>query len=1322
MARCFREIPISHIDIGKMIENKNMTDLNNARGKAAKGKDLKFDYLYFTADMSLFKEQKDIDLARESRKSLLELFQGGINAKKAGNYLQDMLEGRIDIKRKLGSLMKTDNEDHDVVSVIADETTTSDELVNNIIAMSAIISAIESEQDLITNGRITPEQVAEKNKGKGGAVTETTSMDRLLTSLGQEMLEARGVFLSGGKMYNAVAFRAYAENHLKQMEKKGLIAINENGKYISGRAKDTDSRSLSKLRPGTTLSINEEVVTDTKELSKMLKQAKRLISPYQELIPKGEQSPINNKNQKLDYGVEKVMNKVLQSAEFSINQDIKGVLDALHRLYTDSSSDESFLRTLKEKYPGKKNEDFLTKTLGIRLHNHSIYADSNTGATTASVSSLVGLMQHYDTMPTEKFFLTYFMASNVRLFQNETVINVQSGKRFDRQMTQASEAIEYEGAEIAEFVNRLAVDSGLHRDVITGYAFEEGNTSEYKPDDTLRSIMKTAVEVRRLSNIENRSKAEQEEFEGVSLSLLMKISTESENGYFSPGVIHPMEQMKFLTAAVDVQSGSDGKMKSKHLSESDATASGPLLALLQNLHVPAVREIIERIGMEGSSVESELADVYAVISEQIDMEMAESKKAMETNPDITSNQDKAESLRIISVFKKLMKKHGIGSTRDLVKMPVTKYFYEQTDKNNARAIGDDYARLLIEGGSQDVNQAIKEFGIDMEPVKPFRTNTLESEREIASKLSDFLTEHVGKYVVEKVSKSFGDLLADSKKDLTQVHSQLADLPPAVNKKGNPIDGGISAKIMSPAHYFMWMQNNKDKDGNVKEFVYEENLDFRKTLDKIFETVIKDNSGNDIFTSASHTNANSVHVLPIHMMDAAILISTMNKAYDQMKAKYGEDYKDAEIENIISKTPIQIVHDSITVPPKYSKFYEENYENEIMALTREYNVLDMTLKEYNFRLKNAMDNGYKPTEKELNTIKAIQERSDKNFQETKDYIDSKMIEDENTGESRLAVIAGSFKTDISDLKTAKSDANAVKRNNEYSGSKKAKNETTEDATETVVDEGYLPQEVKDNAETIAKIFESGNYAILDTETTGKENGSVVHEIAYTIDGTTVTINLPVSKENMNKATAEFLAFYIKTHGLSPKQYDGEFENNNEQEKLDRSAVAQHIANKALEATELRKMLDQMEFDLAGKDVFAHNAQFDVKRMEDSGLGNHIISARFHDTLDLARTVFEDKLAASGEHYKYVKGVVGQQDLVDVMPEVEADGAHTADGDNRTLNKIVEGLVNRLRNKPIPEKEIGEKEAAALKELTSIVTKDGEIRPVFKKLFKSFGIEC
>lgn len=1214
------EIPASKLDMKKLLK------------KAGQGKDLKFDY-------------SEITLSNDGMKAFHELFsKNNEKVNKAIRDLNEIIGSRFDVKQHLALLFNNEDASYDLRTIFEgkDEQETKD----NVIAITAILDAMDSEEPTANKYGISEEAIALKNSNDENI--EWTSLDKAAALVGKSVFDSNMIFLKGGMLRNSMTYKTEGMKIIKRLEKEGKLQINENGSFIAGSAKSIYSKKLPNTRglvEGATISINPKIITNQKVIFQLGKQAQRLILPYTELSPTKEaRNEIILTHEKLGLGVKEVI-LALGKGEHAINPYFEDMFDELHNIYVKSgSNEESFVKALKKEFPGDSEKIFLEDSLGVNFNRSNLFLESNQGIEQSKISPLIGFMENYDDINQKKMFFNYFQAKNVRLFQAETILNDQSSK-VARALKIASEPVEYSDEDAKNFINRLVVDSGLHEDIVNGKAFEEGYTGNARPSQALRDVVQSLKYIKSIKDKNNNIKNDndKEKVEKHTMINIMKIISSGElDNDFGKNLIsqNAYEKAGYLSAMIDTHEDNNN-FSSKHMSESDATASGPMLKLLQNLHVPAVAEIVARLGVEGENIDEDelFNDIYEIVSKRIDkIDKTESKAAV-------NNKNKKAKMKLLNNFNKLM---GFGSMRDLVKMPIMKYFYGQTDTNNKKAIGNEHAQEIMIAGPDKINEALEVLGIELDPVDYSIYNDKEMERKYYNEISRKISKEIGSFLVDEVSDAFGkNVLDENKAELSDIFKAISTLPYAKSKKGYDSDNGIHVMIMDPVHKINWEEAHPNE-----EFVYAEHRKHRKSLDKLFETLVPNQDLGDVFVTLNHKNENSIQVVPIHMLDAAIIIRSTKILYDQLKEQYkkdhpnSEEFKDEELEKIVNSTPVRLVHDAITVPSKYAGMVGKIYEQQIMHVTRNYNITQMALNEYFYKYNLAKENGEEVDAKLHEKMLELKKKNDEDVKTINEWIDSRL---KDNGE--YSVIKNSFDTDISE--EAVKDKN-IKSENRTSDNTKDDKAGSEDVNSKNKNKTSAEKE-HEEAKEVASVINSGDYIVFDTETTGKdEENNTVHEIAYNLNGKTKIIHLQINDDT--QLTDDFIKFYAENNDVDETE----------------TAVRKDINDKANTEEEIDAFMKQMKKDFEGKKVIGHNIPFDIASMKNNKMLNDV-NFNGYDTLKLAQYLNGNK-----------KGRNTQEQLTKNYG-LDKKGAHTAEGDIKTLAKIAKKLSQDFQDKEVKDKQ-------------------------------------
>ena len=899
--------------------------------------------------------------------------------KRGKDEMHRAVKDRIDIKNTVSYLTDHKSDASKTLQALNPDNASDEVLLNRAIAMKHVLADIAGMEDLIEARNLDKNTKLEDKLKLLRADGGTASLARIQRLIGKEVYESKGAYLKGGALYNNAVYVNAGKQVIDSMEEAGILETTDNGHWITAGIRDVDDKSP--IQTGRTVRLSKDTKVDTQVLLSTLKQVARVTLPQKERLigqEKREFSDIHHDSGiKIDSGVKRVLDS-LHSGAFSISPQVKSILGELHELFTREGED-GFKKELRNKY----SQEFLEEVIGLNNpSDKELYYDSQRGESISKMTPLITMMQHYDPAKLDELYLSYFEASTGRAFQDETQLNAQQDKHMARQILEASIPIEYEGDEITEFAKRIAAEYDVPVDVITGK-----NTTMYPVLEEYLDVIDS---------------------EDGSINLLNNLLTDrNEVGVKAKKI---WELHKVIRAIKDVRKAKDGKMESKFLGESDATASGLLLQMLENSDVPFVQELIKKLGF--NATEDQVFDEL-ISNDAYGLGVSELSKAIE----LAKEGKKNTAVPAAGVAGKLIDLMKLD-VRELLKMPIMTFMYGQTAKNNKITFGKDMTKAILDRKDKKLLADVMElYEIDGEPKFDKATQT---------KLENKLAETTGSYLVTEIlDKHYQKQIFDNTDvKMAKIFKVLEELPLADTD-------GKNIKFMNVVHVL----NEVDRKGGLD---YAKSAKYRVTADKLYETIEVTPSGEQSVVQRYFPNEIGLGVLMTHSKDAAVILRAVDKAHEKIAKTMGGREADA-FKQWLKDNPILSIHDALMLPPKWSEIFEDSYEQEIIHASIHYNNIEMLIEEVKYRNAGSLTIRYEDgtineeLTKELedldkDTQKAVREKT-KFLLQGAQVLDQEgnVIEGAEVqlvdgrvapGQSiKYAVLKNSFRTDLSNLPEA-----------------------------------------------------------------------------------------------------------------------------------------------------------------------------------------------------------------------------------------------------------------------------------------------------------------
>jgi len=886
--------------------------------------DLKFNNLQVTTT--------EFDASETLREAFVRLFSDNASEVYDGaKVIEDAIKGdstkadpdsRFDVAAKMRLVLDERSGDRGILGILnLSGDKDADTLVEDTIAMHIALDSIQSEEDTQKSAGVAQGRLDEINR-----TGVPTSYLRLAPTIGRAIAIAKGKILVGSRNQNHANYAKLGMEVLERLVAEELLNKDESAQMVMGDFKlKTGLRKGGIQRGMVTIKVNEKkfsdyipAATDDKksstDLLRVLKQLSRITNPYTELAPSNEASSdtktAHNKSQ-----IESTTDtmKKVQEGAMGLSPSVITFMSYLKEIYDRPSGEYTFETTLKKEFGMDKDDDFLADVFGITLPKGEFTDKSAIGVKTSRMGPLVGLMQNFSTINVEEFFLTYKQANNSRFFQRENILNVQSDKKMARNIIDSTVEFEYTGEDLNDLVARIGVEYSIPKAVITG-------------ENTENDLLETLLNLLDEDSAENQY----EIFKQIT-----KVGNETGIKADSPWAVH-----KALRAIADVRKGhKEGKVKTKIMLESDASGSGPLLKLLQNMHKDDAIAVLKRLRLLPTTAEEikdlggELADFYQLAQETY---YKLEEKAKEKDKKFKGDEKSSLTLDIEKV-KAIMELTGHGTDfRSFIKDPTIRLTYSQAPTSNMRETATLLAEEIVTRGSSEIEKAIKVLGLEKTEDLPAFDKKLNKEQQtkMVQVLSKELQGTVAKFIVSNVLEpTFNTGLFDGTKiTINKIFEVI--------KRQIGTTEEIVYRYMEPSVVLDWI--DKDPANNTMEnFPYAENKKYRLIGDKRTETLI--GTGKDaMMIPLYHDNDTSAQILPIHAMDAAILVRAITAIYKEVNKIKG-------LEGLTPKDiSILLVHDATILPPRISKLVETAYEQEIINASMNYDVVYMMLREATYK--------------------------------------------------------------------------------------------------------------------------------------------------------------------------------------------------------------------------------------------------------------------------------------------------------------------------------------------------------------------------------------
>ena len=949
MSKCKVEIEVEVIDFKKLKEKV--------------GKNPKFDNIMYNNDEGFQNKVKD--------------FFTGSNTKKAMSSLKELVKDRQDVKESITALLNPTNTSYKALKEFVGTTDNFDgeKAIDTTIAMKYILDSMETEKALQANNNISKKNIDAMNINGPSVFT-----GRLYSTIGRAIAEAKGMKAVQGKITPLEAYTAMGRAAIKDLVDRGIVDIVSDGTWIANKMVDSNndpvaSKGTGGVLKGETLVLNSKFIDPkTREFTEDVEKANTVIRQLSKLIESGRETLPTLENQGYVDQVHDVTHSqemrdllhTMGSSKFKLNPRLKGILDYVHDEYVKAGNDEIAFRNQLKKVLGK---DFLKDVFGLKFRDDSleIMSESDKGKELSKIKPLIGLMENYDTLGQNPFYFTQFMAGNSRLFVYNNILNYQSDNFFSRHALTSAEATTYKGKkEIDNLIRRITVEYGIDPEVILGNKKSSNGTLE------------NMLEILNSNDIKDKDK------------LLSVYKAKNKTGIMSKGKPAKFwKQMNILNAIAEIQKSykdSGGKsVTTGYMVEADATASGLFIKILQSSSNPKVQAIANRLTKGDANA---LDDAYQLALETVQKDFEEINKGKINKDVVLEKEQQLKDLEALGSFIGLDIEGGknTDALRELVKYPIMQFAYHQADYNNKTSLGKDLALEIMAGDADTLVKAIEYYGIekysDLTDVNSLNAN---QQMDLRERLATKIAETSGKYLVDDVLNTTykAPIFADNEKNLETLFNYLIESTnKLISTKDNDVPqelDGVHAVIADPYEYV------RLKELHGQNFDYSKVLTkYKRALDKKKETLLELNQGVKSIIKKYQPNITSIHVLPIHMIDAAVLLRATKNTLEILGIK----------EEIPNNGAMMHIHDAYMSNANFVRVFEQEYEKEVVTVNQHYDVAEVFALEVEQRAKQS--NTTIPAEvKEV--IKQVKENAVKRAK----YMSS--VNQNN----------GSFATDISD---------------------------------------------------------------------------------------------------------------------------------------------------------------------------------------------------------------------------------------------------------------------------------------------------------------------
>ncbi|MCB4747145.1 MAG: hypothetical protein LGB54_00920 [Sulfurovum sp.] len=761
-------------------------------------------------------------------------------------------------------------------------------------------------------------------------------------TIGRDILKSRGYRLiptsQKGLKLSIKEEIKLGEKALDMLEKRGLLSINENGSIVNRNfrkldgspdyfSQDPKSGKPTKLVSGIkTVSLNplfpeidnsnslykspSERKTDMQTSLGKLKAVSKLVLPSNSSIPSSEPQKINEAIQ--DIETTKETRKVITQAQESslkIQGFFKEALTELKEMvdkqgiYTKTGD---YLMALSEYVSGSRTSKYVFGTLDTN-DLYKIYTtdmvgiNQQYGKSISKLLPIVRLFDDFDYLIDSNLYYTFQTVVQNRLHVFEQTLNYQTDAYFARPILGSSKVQILDKKDIDYMLSYLVDETKLTVDEILGKSNTEVGTKLNEYIDTFN------------------------EKEGSKLELILGLGEAMDKG-IAPikGTKSAWELANYILAINDLRKGYDkGEVKTHFMPKPDATASGALITILQaSGRTPAAAEVIRDLVLGKrvydptiSEVPEEFSDIYQLSTKILEKELKGVKDPTKINS--LRVLTKANN-KVFGLIKKIIDPDigVISSPRELMKLPFTKFVYDQAAYNNVLEISKELTSKMINENKVPLMQEI--LGIKDKDKLPTGD---ELRIELTAKLSQKYG--VADRLVNIIESSTGDkFFNEQSKALEDIHNLLEEV---VFSEGSPYN---QIKIVPPLA-------SMETEGINTDAGYEKaRNEFGAIIDKWNEAVVE--TGDKTLTTIKKyfPNVSSIKVLLQHMTDAAILVKSLEAVFARPEFK---NYNEG----------LMLNHDSIGSTAKFAQAMEEEYKQQILNVNKEYDFVQAALRELKY---------------------------------------------------------------------------------------------------------------------------------------------------------------------------------------------------------------------------------------------------------------------------------------------------------------------------------------------------------------------------------------
>ena len=617
----------------------------------------------------------------------------------------------------------------------------------------------------------------------------------------------------------------------------------------------------------------------------------------------------------------------------------------------------------------------------------------------------------------------------------------------------------------------------------------------------------------------------------------------------------------------------DTKFTTTYLAGPDATASGGMIMLLQNIDNKLVQDILIKMGMlpdkngklKKLSDEDIVKDVYAILEKPMIEYLNEPIKKgsfSDISYDMKKKKyDRGEALRSLIGEGKPYK-----NLRDLLKQPIMTFLYGQSTENNKSTLGEAITKELFDTyNTRELRELADKLGLEI------TDEDITNSAEAARAFINYYTENVGNVVVDEMTTHF-------EKGMFKEHNEFID--GIVNEMVDLVDSGViratNIRLLDPYTYIKLQERFGDK------YDYSKARLFGLPMTKSFQVLSED--GQSIM-SKEGMNPASYKVIVQHMIDSAVLMLTY------------EDYLDTLEEGEIPESSAHI-HDQIKGSVPFTKLIEKLYRKNLKKVSALYDYREQLLEELQYSY------GRRPDKYKLE-LADVKER---------------LAENEKRKENKRALL--DTMADVN--RTFGNDANLDYSiaDFEYLGDKVVTDQQTieENMEETSYDRRYrIAQDILDKTKD--------GWIVLDTETTGLDSVDTVIEFGY-VDNEgnkeAFLIEPKADKKRLDLLKRNMLGIESDSvRRLTEEQFDKLVAGN----KIDGIPVIS--VDEAV--SKINKLIGTK-----GKAIVAHNAPFDVKMLQNLGVDTSLLKDNVIDTAKLSKDYHENETNKLESYVKELTG--------------------------------------------------------------------------------------